>query len=204
MASVIQLDPNRNPCLLSAQFHPTSEFKNGGFASYARRIGAGALALGALSGGMIFASAAPAAAIGGCQTFSQAYYPSEAKVSMRLGHVKMRIQICENGKGDITDSRAWGEDSTTAPAKLTGWELKLNGPYQSGKSKTIVEWKATGKAQTCLMGKLPVCSYGEDFEVSGKYYSTSFIGPVAGGKGKVHWKPKCTNKYCKLKFNKSM
>ena len=26
---------------------------------------------------------------------------------MRLGHVKMRIQVCENGKGDITDSRAW-------------------------------------------------------------------------------------------------
>ena len=87
---------------------------------------------------------------------------------------------------------------------MTGWEVKLNGPYQSGKSKTVVQWKATGKAQTCLMEKLPVCSYAEDFEISGTYYSSSFIGPVAGGIGAVeHWKPKCTNKYCKLKFNKT-
>lgn len=123
---------------------------------------------------------------------------------MRLGHVKMRIQVCENGKGDIVDSRAWGEDSTTAPAKLTGWKVQLNGPYQSLKSKTIIQWSATGKAQTCLAGKIPVCACGEDFKVSGMYYSSSFIGPVAGGKGKVHWKPKCTNRHCKLKFNKSM
>jgi hypothetical protein len=169
-----------------------------------RRMGAGALALATLSGGLMFASATPASAAGGCRTFSQAYYPSEAGVSLRLGHVKMRIQICENKKGDITESRAWGEDSTTAPAKLTGWELKLNGPYQSGKSKTVHAWTATGKAQTCLAGKIPVCSYGEDFKITGTYYSSSFIGPVAGGKGKVHWKPKCTNKHCKLKFNKTM
>ena len=51
--------------------------------------------------------------------------------------------------------------------------------YQLGNSKTVASWKATGKAQTCLMGKLPVCSYAEDFEISGTYYSSSFIGPVA-------------------------
>ncbi|MFG2489868.1 hypothetical protein ACGFSD_02140 [Streptomyces caniferus] len=144
-------------------------------------MGAGALAVATISGGLMFTTAAPASAMGGC-----------------------RIQVCENGKGDIVDSRAWGEDSTTAPAKLTGWKVQLNGPYQSVKSKTIIQWSATGKAQTCLAGKIPVCGYGEDFKVSGMYYRSSFIGPVAGGTGKVHWKPKCTNKHCKLKFNKSM
>ncbi|MEU2794858.1 hypothetical protein [Streptomyces sp. NPDC007100] len=182
-------------------FHLTSEFLRGEPVSATRRAAAGILSLATLSAGMIFAGAAPASAAGGCRTFSKAYYPSEAKVSMRLGHVKMRVQICENKKGDITDSRAWSEESTTAPAKLLGWEIKFNTPYQSGKSKTVVTWTATGKAQTCLAGKIPVCSYAEDFKVTGTYYSSSFIGPVAGGKGKVHWKPKCVNKYCKLKFN---
>ncbi|MFJ9466113.1 hypothetical protein [Streptomyces caniferus] len=143
-----------------------------------RRMGAGALAVATISGVLMFTTAAPASAMGGCRTFSTTYYPSEAEVSMRLGHVKMRIQVCENGKGDIVDSRAWGEHSTTAPAKLTGWKVQLNGPYQPVKSKTIIQWSATGKAQTCLAGKIPVCGYGEDFKVSGMHHSSSFIGPV--------------------------
>ncbi|MEU8569227.1 hypothetical protein AB0C51_12840 [Streptomyces pathocidini] len=165
-----------------------------------RRLSASALTVSTIAFGVSLTSAAPASAAG-CKTWSKTYYLSEAKVPMRLGEIIMRIQVCENKKGYITDSRAWTEDSTTAPATLLGWNIKFNGPYQTGKSSVAVAWRATGRAQTCLAGKIPVCSYAENFAMEGSYYGSKFIGPVAGGKGKVHWKPKFTNKYCKLKFN---
>ncbi|WP_172387819.1 hypothetical protein [Streptomyces sp. MNP-20] len=167
----------------------------------AHRAAAGVLTTILLAGGMSFSAATPAAAAS-CKTSSKTYYLSEAKVPMRLGHVTLRVQVCENSKGKITSSRGWSEDSTTAPAKLLGWTVGIRGAYQSTSSNQLVRWTATGKAQTCLLGKIPLCSFAEDFEVTGTYYSSKFMGPTPTPKGKVSFKSKCTNKHCKLKFNK--
>ncbi|WP_149827266.1 hypothetical protein [Streptomyces tailanensis] len=169
--------------------------------SIRRRVAAGALTGAVLAGGVAFTTTPAAAA--GCKTYSKTYYLSEAKVSTRIGQITTRVQICENSKGKITSSRAWSENSTTAPAKLLGWNLDYNKPYQSSKSSKIVKWAATGRAQTCLAGKIPVCSYAEDFKVTATYYSSRFVGPTPVPRGKVNFKPACTNKHCKLKFNKN-
>jgi RHS repeat-associated protein len=133
----------------------------------------------------------------GCKTFSKTYKVYEGGVSIQIGTVSLRVQVCVKSSGKISSSRGWSEGDEAGTASKLGWSLGINGAYESSSGTFYTNWAATGKGQVCFFKYTPVCGYQERFKLTMKYGVK--YGPVSGWY-KPRWKAQCTNSKCKFRF----
>ncbi|MFI5868247.1 DNRLRE domain-containing protein [Streptomyces sp. NPDC051546] len=135
-----------------------------------------------------------------CRTHTRSYKVYEGGVSIQIGTIGMRVEVCTKGTG-ITNSygSSWGDESGVASG--IGWSLSMNSAYRNVNRYAWVQWKANGKGQVCMFKFIPICGYQERFEMKMDYYTSAWFG-YAPARNTPVWTARCTNSKCKFRFKR--